>query len=647
MKKISLLLVLFSFCSYISAQIAPQKDFIEKQSLSEQKNVEAFLKGTKSYNGDNYDLKYHRFDWNINPDTSFISGEVTSYFVTNQASVNQISFDLSSVLVVDSVRYHSSLINFNHTASNALIINLPSVLPLNTFDSVSVYYHGNPPYGEGFGSFIQTTHNGTPIIWTLSEPFGTKDWWPCKNNLSDKIDSIDIYVTTPQQYSVASNGILISEITQSAYKTAHWKHRYPIPAYLIAIAVTNYQTFSIYAHYNNDSIQILNYVFPESFADAQTYIPEVINSMELFDSLFTLYPFVNERYGQTQFSWSGGMEHQTMTFLGSFSSELMTHELAHQWVGDMITCGNWHDIWLNESFATYWTGLSYEHLFNGYFWNIWKKMQVDHIVSEPDGSVYCYDTTSVARIFDSRLSYQKGAMVLNSLRWVVGDSAFFAGMKNYLMDVNLAYSYACSNDFISHIETASDMDLTEFFNDWLYGEGFPSYTIQAITSPDNNNIQLTINQAQSHNSVSFFEMPLPIQFIGETHDTIIVFNNTFSGQQFNVNTGFDVDSIIIDPYMWIISANDTVINNFQEHPSSPDLSIYPNPFTDNFTIELAGKELLLAEIYDVRGMLIYNVNTNNLTSDKLKIKVPEIAKGMYFLKLMLDNKIVVYKVTKL
>ncbi|MFH0866479.1 MAG: hypothetical protein V1904_09795 [Bacteroidota bacterium] len=230
------------------AQIAPQKGFTDKLTLSDQKNTVAWLKTPLMYNGNNYDLKYHRMKWNIDPDTLFISGEVTSYFKTTQSNVTQISFDMSSVLNVDSIVYHSANISYSLTAGDVLIIYLPSSLAVDQSDSVSVFYHGVPPQGSGFGSFRKDIHDTIPIIWTLSEPFGAKEWWPCKNNLSDKVDSIDIYVTTPSQYRTSSNGLLISEMVQGMQQTAHWKHRYPIAAYLIAIAVTNYQSFSVYAH---------------------------------------------------------------------------------------------------------------------------------------------------------------------------------------------------------------------------------------------------------------------------------------------------------------------------------------------------------------------------------------------------------------
>ena len=646
MKKHIFLFLIFIFPSILSAQIAPQKDFYEKAALLDKQYANAFQKLPLVFNGDNYDLKYHRFHWFIDPDTLFIRGEVTSYFTTTKASVNQLTFDFASVMHIDSVKYHSTTLSYSLTAGNTLILNLPSALPLNQLDSVSIYYNGNPPQGSGFGTFNKDFHNGTPVIWTLSEPYGAQDWWPCKNDLSDKIDSIDVYVSTPQQYSSASNGMLLSETIQNSTKTAHWKHRYPIAAYLIAVTVTDYQSFSIYAHNGADSIQILNYVFPENITDAQTYSKDVILSMELFDSLFITYPFANERYGMTQFKWGGGMEHQTMTFLVNFGFELMTHELAHQWVGDMVTCGNWHDIWLNEGFATYWTGLSYNYLFNGYYWPFWKQMQIDDITSEPDGSVYCIDTTNIGRIFDSRLSYEKGAMVLHMLRWTIGDSAFYSGFKNYLTDTNSAYGYACSSDFITHMENASGISLTEFFNDWLYDEGYPIYSISCSFSPTDNNVQVTINQTQSHASVSFFEMPVPLEFKDATHDTIIVFDNTFSGQQYTVDPGFRPDSVLFDPELWIVTTNDTVIMNVDEYSEMQNILVYPNPVTDFLNIDISGLKVEDAGIYDIRGKFVHSAFVMN-SQGILQINMKNLSSGIYFLKAMIDDKSLVKKITKL
>jgi aminopeptidase N len=647
-KKYYLFYLLFIFNSSFS-QDAPQKDFIDKLFFSEQQSAAAFLKTSQSrnYNGDNYDLKYHRMNWSIDPDTLFISGEVTSYFTTTKPSVNKIRFDLSSVMIVDSVRYHSLNIFFFHNSGDTLIINLPSTLSLNQLDSVSVFYHGNPPQGSGFGSFTKSLHDSVPIIWTLSEPFGAKDWWPCKNNLSDKIDSIDIFITTPQQYRTASNGMLISEAIQGNFKTAHWKHRYPIATYLIAIAATNYQVFSLYAKNGSDSIQVLNYIFPECIADAQNRMPALIQSMELYENLFTPYPFAKERYGHAQFGRGGGMEHQTMSFVNSFAQELLAHELAHQWTGDMITLGNWHEIWLNEGFATYWQGLTYYYLYPVY-WHGWLQTQITKITSQPNGSVYCYDTTDFNRIFDGRLSYSKGAMLLHMLRWVIGDSAFYTGMKSYLSDTNLTYKYACSDNFISHMETASDTTLTEFFNDWLYGEGYPKYSILCNVSSTSNDIQLTINQTQSDpSSVSFFKMPVPVKFKDATHDTIIVFKNTFSGQQYNINLGFRPDSVIFDPDLWIVSANDTTILGTKEYNFSNEISVFPNPVSDFLNINCSGRQFQKAEIYDINGRLVHTIISNISANTNYKINLSDLSRGIYFLKAIIDNDVLIKKITKL
>jgi aminopeptidase N len=638
-------IVAVSTCSF--AQTEPQKDFTEKVSLNEQKAAEAFLKGPFVYNGNNYDLKYHRMLWHIDPDTLYIYGEVTSYFTAVKPSVSQLRFDFSSAMTVDSVCCHSIAVPYSHSSGDTLIINLPSSLSQGQLDSVTVYYHGSPPQGSGFGSFKKGSHDSIPVIWTLSEPFGAKEWWPCKNDLSDKIDSMDIYVVTPSQYCSASNGMLVSETVAGNLKTAHWKHRYPIAAYLIAVAVTNYQSFSVYARNGADSIQILNYVYPENLADAQAHIPEVIPFMELYDSLFITYPFVKERYGHTQFGWGGGMEHQTMTFLYNFSSEIMSHELAHQWVGDMITCGNWHEIWLNEGFATYWTGLTYNYLQNGLYWQKWKQIQIDKITSQPGGSVYCEDTTSVGRIFDGRLSYSKGAMVLHMLRWIIGDSAFFAGMKSYLSDTSLEFNYACSDDFIFHMESASGKNLIGFFSDWLFGEGYPIYTIHCAVSPGSNDVQITIDQSQSHSSVSFFEMPVPLKFKDSTHDTIIVLDHTYSGQQFTVNAGFRPDSIVLDPDRWIVHARDTVLMNIEEFNSSDELQIYPNPSGDIITVTIPGRYPDAAEIYDTRGQLMQSLYIDIGPKSSFHMDISDLAEGIYILKVACGDEALIKKIVKL
>jgi aminopeptidase N len=584
-------------------------------------------------------------NWYVDPAIDSIKGSVTSYF-TALSSMSTIQFELDSPMVVVSVKYHNSDIATYTHPSNIITITLPATINANQKDSITIVYKGAPPQGAGFGSFIQTTHGSTPIIWTLSEPFGAPDWWPCKNSLNDKIDSIDIYVTTPSQYRVGSNGLLISETTVGANKIFHWKHRYPIATYLIAIAVTNYQVYSDYASLHSGTLQVLNYVFPENYNDAYSSTPGLIPVLQLYDSLFSDYPFMNEKYGHAQFGWGGGMEHQTMTFLINFGYDLMAHELAHQWFGDKVTCKSWHDIWLNESFATYLTGLTYKFLSTPASWRNWKINTTSDVIQQPDGSVYCYDTTSVSRIFDGRLSYSKGAMVLNMLRLKIGDSAFFSCMKNYITDSQLAYKFAGTSQFEAHAEASSGQNLTDFFNDWIYNQGYPIYTFHSTFYGDSS-VNLVISQLQSHPSVSFFELPVPVKFSNGIMDTLIIFNNTTNNQSFSFNLNFIPNSLTFDPEYDLIAVLDTSIITYNiDHVNVNPFSISPNPVKVSFTIVNNGSYVKNVEVYDLIGRKNIELVVNDYFITK-EIDVSDLQKGIYIIKVNTRDNNFVKKIVKI
>ena len=145
----------------------------------------------KTAASNNFDVTYYRCVWQTDPSVRYISGCVTSYFLITADAAN-IVYDLSDSLFVDSVKQRNKLLSFSHQ-DNALEINFSSSIPAGNLDSVSIYYHGIPAT-SGFGSFINSVHDSVPVVWTLSEPYGARDWWPCKNGLDDKVDSIDVYI---------------------------------------------------------------------------------------------------------------------------------------------------------------------------------------------------------------------------------------------------------------------------------------------------------------------------------------------------------------------------------------------------------------------------------------------------------------------
>ena len=549
--------------------------------------------------------------------------------------MNSIQFQLVDSLSADSAHFNGKTIAINHF-ENLITIPLNPAVSLGKLDSITVFYHGVPA-GSGFGSFANYVHNGAPSMWTLSEPYGAADWWPSKNDLTDKIDSIDVFVVMPKGNHAASNGILVSEAPYRENSTlAHWKHRYPIVSYLIAIAVTNYARYSDYYTTGSDSIEILNYVYPEDSAELRTKTAETVKIMALFEQLFSPYPFKKEKYGHAQCNIGGGMEHQTMTFLGksSFNSYIIAHELAHQWFGDMITCGSWQDIWLNEGFATYCYALSLENLDGENAFRNYLKTMRGYVISGTQGSVFCNDTTSVPRIFSSSLCYFKGALVLHMLRWVVGDNNFFQGVRNYLNDTELKYGFALTGNFKKHMEIQSGKDLTKFFADWVFGSGGPGYTVD-VSQQLNFNTSITIHQTQHNSDVNFFNMLVPVKFIGTQKDTTLIFNPEFSGQTFDFKPDFRIDSVVFDPENKILYYQSKINLNqltFNQVETEEKVFLTPNPASNFLKVQHKPGLINYFQIFNLEGKaeIIIPIKQEDTL---LELNIQNLSTGLYMLKI--------------
>lgn len=570
MMRSAILLIFFFMPALVFAQKKQEaKDYSTQDiSVMEQRSrgkaVQKDAMRTTFAASQNFDVQYYRAEWEVDPAVNYIRGKVTMYYKMNVTG-SKIILDLSQALTVNAVKQRTaSLINTH--ANSELEIIIP-VTNQGVLDSLTIDYEGAPISG-GVGSFIVATHGNSgdpaiPVIWTLSEPFGSMDWWPCKNGLDDKADlGVDIFITHPtmyngQTYKAAANGLLKSETDIGNGKTrTHWKHGYPIASYLVCFAVTNYTVFTNSVLIDGSSLPMLTYCYPESVVSFQEGTQNALDALQYFSGIFGNYPFLSEKYGHVQFGWGGGMEHQTCSFMVSLNENLVAHELAHQWFGDKITCASWEDVWLNEGFATHLANMYRENKYPNNKISI-RSDEVAYITSVTNGSVKVDNLTSVNRIFNSRLSYNKGSHLLYMLRLILTDVVFFQGVNNYLSDASLSYKFATTADLKAHLEAVGGQDLTYFFDQWFEGQGYPTYNIE--WQPNGNNVNFKIKQTTSDASVGFFQLPVPLLFRNNTtnQEKLIVVNNTANNQNFTETLGFVAETVTIDPEYWLISKGNT------------------------------------------------------------------------------------------
>ncbi|WEK70052.1 MAG: M1 family aminopeptidase [Candidatus Chryseobacterium colombiense] len=628
-----LMLSIFTF-----QQISAQNENIEMKSFRT-KEMKSFTNKMIAYNTNpntlNYDLQYQRMDVNLDPSVYMISGSVTSHFKPNQ-SMSNIYFDLSNTLTVSQVTYHNQSLTFQQLTTKEVKIDFPTSLPANVLDSLTIQYSGTPPTANS--AFSTGSQGGSPILSTLSEPYGAQDWFPTKQSMNDKIEQFDFKITTPSQYNVAANGLLMSEtILPNSKKLTFWRTMYPTAAYLIALSITNY--VKITDTMGTPPFPFINYVYP-STANNTTSMANINwtkQIMSTFETYFGPYPFRNEKYGHMEFEYGGGMEHQTMSSMGGWDRSLIAHELTHQWFGDKVTCGAWNDIWLNEGFATFGAHLANEKLLmtNTEFMNFLLS-EKNYITSLPDGSVYVADANlnNINAIFNGRLSYSKGGYVVRMIKWILGETAFYQALKDYHARPALAYNYVRTVDLKNSILQSTGKDLTEFFNDWIYGQGYPTYDIR--WKQTGNQITFKASQTQSNSSVSFYEMPLPIKVTG-TGGQVAYFalDNTVNNQYFTQAVAFPVSTVEFNYEYQIIEKNSTVTqdNTLSTSDFSKDeFALYPNPAKNVINIKGVEKATDFA-IYFIDGKLV----RKEVYQPGKAINISELIPGTYIFKIKDKN----------
>jgi aminopeptidase N len=579
-----------------------------------------------------YDVKFYGLDVEVDNQSDRIRGSVTILVEVLADPLSTLVFELTGSLAVERVVVDGVDHSFTH-AGEEITIPLSSAREPGSLVSALIEYGGQT--GEGMVREIDANWN-VPVTYTLSEPFYAKDWFPCKENLGDKADSVHVFITTDYGLTGVSQGIHTGTTYYPNGKVRYeWKSNYPVAFYLISLAVADYQEYNIEAHPRGISRPILiqNFVYdvPGCLEQYRDQINVSVAIMEVYCELFGPYPFREEKYGHYLWPWGGGMEHQTMTGVGNFEFYLIAHEMGHSWFGDYVTCATWQDIWINEGFATYAGYLATEHL-GPEFADDERTYRFERALMEPDGSVYipASEADDDSRIFSGNLSYNKGMALLHMIRFELQDDAlFFATLRNFIG--RYANGVATGLDFEAVLEETSGMDFTDFFDQWYFGAGFPIFEVS--WEQQGTDLVIETTQTTSSEKTTLFKMSVEYRIYFAGGDTTVRLYQDENLESYSLYMSHAVDSILIDPDDQVLNQVKGVEEKSGKKSGPPHFAIFPNPSQGMFSFKsLSGQpENVKVKVYNGIGTLLYSgMYDGCMPFASYAVHPGEMGRGIYF-----------------
>ncbi len=493
--------------------------------------------------------------------------------------------------------------SFSHVA-DSLFITLPS--PASTSDTIDLVidYSGNPPE-ESWGGFHfhqhATYHMGVGFV---SDPSMGKYMFPCHDRPADKA-SYDFHITVPDTLYAVANGDS-SGVTDNADGTLtyHWTLEQEMSSYLAAISIADYTVL----HDSTDS-RIYYYVYSWDVDDALASYAHVDLMMAQYEAVYSPYPWdCKFSFVQTP---KGDMEHLSQVYHlasavnGNTNYDwLLAHEMSHQWWGDCVTERFWTDVWLSESFATYSEAIWMESYGQDEYMDYVKNNIMKPYLNS--GELFPIVGAETPSELWSNTTYEKGASVLHMLRQLLGDTAFFDGYDTYFAEYS--YALALTVDFIDHMEVQYGGDLDWFFDQWVYGEGYPIYDIETGWVQQGSDWRLTINLGQMQTVSNFFTMPVEFLVEGTGQDTLLTFLNDTQNQEEIFILPFEPSSVVFDPDTKILSTSVLGVEEQTYPPMGGVGTMYlgPNPASLNSTINWqgTGEMTLQIRIYDLSGRVV-------------------------------------------
>ena len=633
---------------------------------------------TISGQANNINVVYHRLNFRIQPDSpsvaspaKFLKGNVTTHFITKGSNTTQVTFDFNNIFTIDSVTYHGAKLvpaNIAWPSPKILQLTFPTaILTTGTLDSLCIFYKGTPPAATGQLLGYQRGVSGSNnYVYTLSESYEDRDWWPCKHDMTDKIDSIDINVSVPSAFWVATNGKMIDSAISGSSRIFKFKHRYPIASYLVSLGIAKYNRYyRSPVNVNRTNVPVVYNLFPGKSTSSYNNILAALDKSKAeiiaFSGKYGDYPFKNEKHGYYEFGFGGGMEQQTFSGMGGSaitSWSTIAHELAHQWFGDKVTCATWSDLWLNEGFARY-NEIVAAELVSGLGNPVTHRGTIKNAArTSTTTPVYISNIASSNTIWTSANTtaiYDKGCMVISMIRTLLGDTKFFQACNNYLNDSTLAYHAATTADLQRHVENQFGAGMNAFFDAWIYGFGIPTYLVNWNSS--GNTITLQFNQSRSAGaSVSYLPMPVVIKVANaasttsttlimyDRGDSIFVAGNGIAagvaGHTISFNLSFTPSTVTFDPSNVTIATGSTsLVSSLKtsgaittKESFANSVIIYPNPTADKINIVRKGKgSNAVVSIINIKGETVLR---KNIFKEMENMNIQALQTGSYFIQII-------------
>jgi len=597
-----------------------------------------------------YDVTYYYLNLSIAPETQTIDGSLLCQ-VTIIDPIDILLLDLDTVFVVSNVEMSINNSNFqqvSYSHENELLeINIPENVNTDDIISCKIYYNGAPRIGQGLTGFVwDTASNGQHWLGVACEFEGGDIWWPCKDHPSDEPDSMNMSFTVPNPLVCVSNGQYLGFVDNGDNtSTYNWFISVPINNYNVTFYAADFLLIEDdYESTIGNDIPFRFWVLPEAYETAVNYMDVFQQEFDFLEEICGPFPFGTDKHGWAHAPY-WGMEHQSIIAYGhDFTTNewgydyIHLHELAHEWWGNLLTAKNWADIWIHEGIATYTEALYVEHLsgMEAYF-----NFMRDHQGSFYPSPLAPYEEMTAEDAFLLISPYGRGASVMHTLRYHLGDDQFFELLKRWAYpdpdDLGNEDGRQCrlvnTEDLKTQAEEVTGVDLDPFWTVFFREASFPQLRVTRETEQTSfewlteQNVPLDLN--------------VPVTINGEEH-TVEMENGNGSISVSNE------DDLEIDPNDWILMQDPEIIVGLDDLSFSKIgnqlMQNYPNPFSENTIIEFYLSKSQHAEvcIYNQLGNRIFTLSNKVYLKGKHQVSFNKgvLSAGVYYYRLISDEGII-------